>query len=178
MTQSVITRHDLEHFAFREYRKHGTTKLSNETLEVGQRVQTLEGEYACGELSRLAIDAKGNVYPVAESVFAVSYEPAGADPPAEIARLKASKEDLRVAGERLIDQVLDRDAEIARLRADVERLREVLDEARTTCRRAAAMFAEIYGEDRSANERWCRATMEAITAALADTADTKGLNDG
>lgn len=92
MSQSVITRHDIEHFTFREYRKHGTTKLSNETLEVGQRVQTLEGEYVCGELSRLAIDAKGNVYPVAESVFAVSYEPAGADPAAEIARLRADVE--------------------------------------------------------------------------------------
>lgn len=76
------------------------------------------------------------------------------------------------------DEMIETLAEIARLRADVERLREVLDEARTTCRRAAAMFVEIYGEDRSANERWCRATMEAITAALADTADTKGLNDG
>ena len=94
MSQSVITRHDIEHFTFREYRKHGTTKLSNETLEEGQRVLTLEGEYTCGELSRLAIDAKGNVYPVAESVFAVSYEPAGADPSAEIARLRRLVHDI------------------------------------------------------------------------------------
>lgn len=71
-------------------------------------------------------------------------------------------------------EIANLESEIARLRADVERLREVLDEARTTCRRAAAMFVEIYGEDRSANERWCRATMEAITAALADTADKQG----
>jgi hypothetical protein len=71
-----ITKDDASRFTFAEYRKVGTTKLSNEVLEAGTKVQTLEGEYTCAEPSRLAIDALGNVYPVAESIFRKSYEPA------------------------------------------------------------------------------------------------------
>jgi hypothetical protein len=71
-----ITKDDASRFTFAEYRKVGTTKLSNEVLPTGQKVQTLEGEYTCAEPSRLAIDAAGNVYPVAESIFRKSYEPA------------------------------------------------------------------------------------------------------
>lgn len=69
-----ITRGDADNYTFREYRKVGTTKLSNEVLPAGTRVETLEGEYVCAEPSRLAIDVQGNVYPVAESVVVRSYE--------------------------------------------------------------------------------------------------------
>lgn len=69
-----ITRGDAGNYTFREYRKVGTTKLSNEVLPAGTRVETLEGEYVCAEPSRLAIDVQGNVYPVAESVAVRSYE--------------------------------------------------------------------------------------------------------
>jgi hypothetical protein len=73
----VITREDKDAYTFREYRKVGTTKLSDEILPVGTRVATLEGEYVCQEPSRLAIDSAGNVYPVAESIRVASYELAG-----------------------------------------------------------------------------------------------------
>jgi hypothetical protein len=72
----MITREDISDFNFDEYRKLGTTKLSRETLPIGTKVLTLEGEYVCTEPSRLAIDVAGNVYPVAESVFFVCYEKA------------------------------------------------------------------------------------------------------
>jgi hypothetical protein len=72
----TITKDDAAKFTFADYRKVGTTKLSDEVLPVGTKVQTLEGEYTCAESSRLAIDASGNVYPVAESIFRKSYEPA------------------------------------------------------------------------------------------------------
>lgn len=72
-----ITKDDASKFTFAEYRKVGTTKLSNEILGVGTKVKTLEGEYVCAEPSRLAIDASGNVYPVAETVRLKSYELAG-----------------------------------------------------------------------------------------------------
>lgn len=182
MSQSVITRHDIEHFTFREYRKHGTTKLSNETLEVGQRVQTLEGEYACGELSRLAIDAKGNVYPVAESVFAVSYEPAGADPAAEIARLRAEVERLeREVAERADEAESDHrgilrlggeidclKADNKILRADVERKDEAL---KLTERTLAFIPDESIPRDMHAAVGLLK---RKITAALADTANKQG----
>lgn len=71
----TITKADAEKFTFEEYRKVGVTRLSNETLPVGTVVDTLEGLYTCAEPSRLAIDAAGNVYPVAESIFLKSYEP-------------------------------------------------------------------------------------------------------
>jgi hypothetical protein len=69
-----VTKADADRYTFREYRKVGTTRLSNEVLPVGTRVETLEGEYVCAEPSRLAVDVAGNVYPVAESVFLRSYE--------------------------------------------------------------------------------------------------------
>ncbi|HSZ58628.1 MAG TPA: hypothetical protein VK797_23370 [Tepidisphaeraceae bacterium] len=72
-----ITKEDAGRFTFAEYRKLGTTKLSNEILAAGTKVQTLEGEYICAEPSRLAIDASGNVYPVAESIRLKSYERVG-----------------------------------------------------------------------------------------------------
>ncbi len=72
----MITKDDVSLFDFDEYRKVGTTKLSRQVLSTGTRVQTLEGEYVCAEESRLAIDASGNVYPVANSIFEKSYEPA------------------------------------------------------------------------------------------------------
>jgi hypothetical protein len=78
-----ITKNDTANFTFNEYRKVGTTKLSDEVLPAGTRVATLEGEYVCSEPSRLAIDASGNVYPVACSVFEKSYEPVKAKEPHE-----------------------------------------------------------------------------------------------
>jgi len=71
---STITKDDAAKFTFADYHKVGTTKLSNELLASGTKVQTLEGEYTCAEPSRLAIDAVGNVYPVAESIRLKSYE--------------------------------------------------------------------------------------------------------
>lgn len=71
---AYVTKDDAARYTFAEYRKVGTTNLSNELLPVGTRVETLEGEYICAEPSRLAIDAAGNVYPVAESIFRQSYE--------------------------------------------------------------------------------------------------------
>lgn len=61
-------------FTFTTYRKVGVTKISDQTLSVGTEVETLEGKYVCSEVSRLAIDAMGNIYPIAESVFKKSYE--------------------------------------------------------------------------------------------------------
>ncbi len=78
--RSIITNEDAKQFTFDEYEKVGTTKLSREVLSVGQMVKTLEGAYTCAEPSRLAIDASGNVYPVACSVFEKSYRPAPTDP--------------------------------------------------------------------------------------------------
>lgn len=70
----MITKHDIDQYSFSEYRKLGTTKLSDETLPKGTEVETLEGVYTCAEPSRLAIDSDGNVYPVAESIFNQVYE--------------------------------------------------------------------------------------------------------
>lgn len=69
-----ITKADAANFTFKDYRKIGTTKLSDEVLPVATVVLTPEGEYTCAEPSRLAIDAAGGVYPVAESIFRKSYE--------------------------------------------------------------------------------------------------------
>jgi hypothetical protein len=70
----VITKNDIPNFTFDEYQKIATTKLSREMLSPGTEVETLEGKYVCAEPSRLAIDVKGNVYPVAESVVQGSYK--------------------------------------------------------------------------------------------------------
>lgn len=75
-TQTAITKNDVGKFTFAQYRKVGTTKLSNEILPTGTKIETLEGEYTCHEPSRLAIDSSGNVYPIAESVKLKSYESA------------------------------------------------------------------------------------------------------
>ncbi len=72
--RDIIRKDNVKDFTYTEYRKVGTTKLSNEVLPAGQKVETLEGEYTCAEPSRLAIDVAGNVYPVAESVFVKCYE--------------------------------------------------------------------------------------------------------
>lgn len=74
ITNQLITKNDVDKFTFTNYKKVGVTPLSNEVLQKGQRVETLEGEYVCAEPSRLAIDAAGNVYPVAESIFVKCYE--------------------------------------------------------------------------------------------------------
>jgi hypothetical protein len=72
----LITTDDKYLFTFSEYRKKGTTQLSDQTVPKGQKVDTPEGEYTCWEDSRIAIDADGKVYPVAVSVFEKSYEAA------------------------------------------------------------------------------------------------------
>jgi hypothetical protein len=72
----IITKNDVQQFTFAEYRKVGTTKFSNEILPAGTTVRALEGNYICAEESRLRIDAAGNVFPVAHSVFFKSYEKA------------------------------------------------------------------------------------------------------
>lgn len=69
-----VTKNDVQQFHFRQYRKVGTTPLSDEVLPIGTKVATLEGWYTCAEPSRLAVDSAGNVYPVAESIFRKSYE--------------------------------------------------------------------------------------------------------
>lgn len=71
----IIRREDAKRFHFKDYEKIGTTPISDETLPIGTNVQTLEGSYTCTEPSRLAIDVKGNVYPIAESVLEKSYYP-------------------------------------------------------------------------------------------------------
>lgn len=68
-----ITRHDVDRFTFREYRKTVLTKISDEVLPAGARVGTLEGECVGSEPSRLAIDVAGNLYLVEERMFARSY---------------------------------------------------------------------------------------------------------
>lgn len=70
----MITKEHIGQFSYSEYRKVGTTKISDQTLQAGIEVQTLEGAYTCAEPSRLAIDAAGNVYPIAESILRKSYE--------------------------------------------------------------------------------------------------------
>jgi hypothetical protein len=94
----MITNQDAALFTFAEYRKLGTTKLSDQVLPVGTKVQTSEGVYVCSEPSRLALDANGNVYPVAESVFAKSYQLA--ETPGELTRAQL------VAAIHQIDQTL------------------------------------------------------------------------
>lgn len=80
-----INKGDAGRFTFREYEKIGTTKLSDEMLDPGTVVGTLEGEYTCAEPSRLAIDVNGNVYPVAESARLKSYRLP--PPPGQLERL-------------------------------------------------------------------------------------------
>lgn len=71
----LITKDDVHRFTSRAYRKVAATWISDDVLAPGTRVETLEGEYVCSEPSRLATDVAGNVYPIAESVLAASYEP-------------------------------------------------------------------------------------------------------
>lgn len=69
----MITKDDVVNFTFCEYAKSARTFISDQTLDVGSHVQTLEGEYVCTEPSRLALDVDGNVYPIAESIFFKTY---------------------------------------------------------------------------------------------------------
>jgi hypothetical protein len=70
----MILKEHKDQFTFRLYHKIGTTQLSDEILPAGTVVRTLEGDYTCAEPSRLAVDASGNVYPVAESIFQKTYK--------------------------------------------------------------------------------------------------------
>lgn len=73
ITNIIITKQNLDCFTFLNYQKIGSSKISDQTLDPGTKVQTLEGEYICTEHSRLAIDVAGNIYPIAESIFKKSY---------------------------------------------------------------------------------------------------------
>lgn len=64
---------DKDLFTYDEYAKRGVTQISRERLSPGSVVRTLEGPYVTSEISRLAIDSSGNIYPIAESVFYKSY---------------------------------------------------------------------------------------------------------
>jgi hypothetical protein len=70
----MITKADIDKFHFREYRKIGTTKISDETLPIGTKIETSEGIFTLSAPSALAIDADGNVYPITESVIQKSFE--------------------------------------------------------------------------------------------------------
>lgn len=71
----MITKEQISPFTFRDYVKRGVTRISDQTLQPGDQVLTLEGKWTCAEPSRLALDIDGNVYPIAESVFEKVYEP-------------------------------------------------------------------------------------------------------
>lgn len=95
----MITSADKTNYTFRQYRKTGTTSLSDEILPTGTRVATLEGEYVCQEPSRLAVDAAGNVYP--------SPNPCGSSPTSSLRtrheRRHRHPPAVRVPGRRLRD---------------------------------------------------------------------------
>jgi hypothetical protein len=73
LPDELIVRGDVACFTFREYRKIVRTRISDEVLPAGTRVQTLEGESVCTQPSRLAVDVAGNIYLVEESMFVRSY---------------------------------------------------------------------------------------------------------
>ena len=70
---NTITKDNLEGFTFDLYEKSQLTPISRERLQAGTKVQTLEGEWTCEKFSRLAKDANGNIYPIAESILVKSY---------------------------------------------------------------------------------------------------------
>lgn len=59
---------------YKRYKKTAITEISDFIIPQHTEVDTLEGVYTCGEASRLAFDNKGNVYPIANSIFETSYE--------------------------------------------------------------------------------------------------------
>ncbi len=61
---------------FQRFRKITETEISDETFPAGTRFRTPEGLVAEDEACRIAFDAQGGVYPIRESVFRVTYEPA------------------------------------------------------------------------------------------------------
>ena len=70
----MITKENIADFHFDEYKKIQLTSISRERLIIGTKILTLEGEYICAEISRLAKDINGNIYPIAESVFKKIYQ--------------------------------------------------------------------------------------------------------
>lgn len=70
----MITNRDISVLHFQEYRKLGVTKISDEVMSVGTQVEVLGSVYTCNESSRIAIDAAGNVYPIAVSIFEKAFE--------------------------------------------------------------------------------------------------------
>ncbi len=118
-------------------------------------------------------------YPVAQSVFVVSYEPAGADPSAEIARLKAENEQLTIDMAHMVecahacDEV---DAEVTKLRADVERKKKAIWELKNVLRTVQDLFERGLVETSENHDGFARSVSDQVDAALADTADK--LNEG
>lgn len=81
--------------AFSEYRKTAITRISDHTFPPGTVYETPEGLRAEDEPTRCAVDVQGGVYPIRESVFQASYEPAALDAaPADGARLREALYDV------------------------------------------------------------------------------------
>jgi hypothetical protein len=64
------------HGEFGQFRKTALSRISNFTVPAGTRFETPEGLHAEDEEARIAFDAQGGVYPIRESVFQSTYEPA------------------------------------------------------------------------------------------------------
>lgn len=143
MPMTAITKADASKFTFTQYRKIGTTSLSNEVLPPGTKVQTLEGEYTCAEPSRLAIDAAGNVYPVAESVFRKSYEAVADAFRAKIRQIEPPEgtiESLRTSA-RMLDEY-SKDAYPANSSGQVDFIRAIMEAAADEIRAFIASAAQ------------------------------------
>ena len=77
MSEDVITGENAtERGEFGQYRKTALSTISNFTVPAGTRFKTPEGLHAEDEEARIAFDTQGGVYPIRESVFRESYEPA------------------------------------------------------------------------------------------------------
>lgn len=72
----VITPESIQRFVFADFRKTTTTRISTFTVPPGTPFQTPEGLTSEDEEARVAFDAQGGVYPIRESIFRETYEPA------------------------------------------------------------------------------------------------------
>lgn len=77
LTDGPVTANDAEQLGeFGQYRKTALAKVSNFTVPPGTPFETPEGLKAEDEECRVAFDSQGGVYPIRESVFQATYEPA------------------------------------------------------------------------------------------------------
>lgn len=72
----TITADAMEHFQTAQFKKKGTTRITTFTVPPGTPYETPEGLKAEDEETRCAWDSQGGVYPIRESVFRETYEPA------------------------------------------------------------------------------------------------------